>query len=232
MASGQPAQTSEGMKNIFLIPSVDTDSPAGFPQSGPIGCTACPDFPNLLSKPSCWPQSPRLTRSLPVWHRQFAKGQSGFAPMGTFGTAEEALQNVAAFRAASAAKPPKKKDKARNSKAAKDSKAKKRKSHKRKEHSSKSDGKRSHKRARVSSDDDSSSSASDAEVTPTMQLERGRRAAHSLRHLLHYFPAVRQDLREANSLAISLLRQDEASRFGSCVQITLLKAGYSTVFSY
>ena len=124
--------------------------------------------------------------------------------MGTFGTAEEALQNVAAFRAAAAAKPHKKKGvKEKNGKVEKDSKNKKHKSHKRKEHSSRKDGKRSHKRARLSSSSEggSGSSDNDAEVAPHILLERGRRAAHTMRHLLHFFPAVRQDLREANSPA-------------------------------
>ena len=152
----------------------------------------------------------------------------GSAQMGTFGTAEEALQNVAAFRAASAAKPRKEKaDRGKNSKAVKDGKVKKHKSHKRKEHSSKSEGKRSHKHARASSDDDSGSSASDAEVTPTVQLERGRRAAHSMRHLLHYFPAVRQDLREANFQAKSLLRNHQTQKLEEFDSTVVLTAGYS-----
>ncbi|KAK9840458.1 hypothetical protein WJX74_010140 [Apatococcus lobatus] len=119
--------------------------------------------------------------------------------MGTFGTAEEALQNVAAFRAASAAKPHKKKGaKDKNGKSEKDSKSKKHKSHKRKEHNSRKDSKRSHKRARVSSSSEEASGSSDSEagVAPHIQLERGRKAAHTMRHLLHNFPAVRQDLRE------------------------------------
>ena len=126
--------------------------------------------------------------------------------MGAFGTAEEALKNVAAFRAASAPKKSKQKStkqsKVGNSE--KESKHKKHKSRKRKEDSSSKDKKRPHKRARVSSSsdgDESGSSDTDAEVPSHVQLERGRRAAQVTRHLLHHFPAVRQDLREAKSLA-------------------------------
>ncbi|KAK9869043.1 hypothetical protein WJX84_007358 [Apatococcus fuscideae] len=121
--------------------------------------------------------------------------------MGAFGTAEEALKNVAAFRAASAPKKSKQKStkQSKFGKSEKESKHKKHKSRKRKEDSSSKDKKRPHKRARVSSSsdgDESGSSDTDAEVPSHVQLERGRRAAQVTRHLLHHFPAVRQDLRE------------------------------------
>lgn len=121
--------------------------------------------------------------------------------MGAHGTLEEALANVSAFRDAADQldNPPAEKRHKSSKRKRKERKSKdKSKDKQRKKHKKSSKHKRSKRGAASSSSSSSSSGHSDddAPLSTAEQLERGKQACETLRHILIVYPAARAELRE------------------------------------